>query len=211
MFTNQFGTTTIGDRPILPDLHARDGPHAPARRRGRRLLAILFAVGIGVYSALRQYSVFDYSTTTFSFVQARDAGLLARSDAQVLFVYIYQWTKVRIFYVANLSGVDPAATSTSYWTVLSTSRCRCSCSWSQALPRTRGTCGPRCSGGQLRLRPHRAHRGLSERSVGTARLPERADPARHDRRAELRRAARRRGRDERYSASTGWASTSSTP
>ena len=32
------------------------------------LLAVLIAVVIGVFSALRQYSVFDYSATTFSFL-----------------------------------------------------------------------------------------------------------------------------------------------
>ena len=32
------------------------------------ILSVLFGVSIGVYSALRQYSVFDYTTTTLSFI-----------------------------------------------------------------------------------------------------------------------------------------------
>jgi peptide/nickel transport system permease protein len=108
MFTNQFGTTTIGDRPILPDLTRVMG-HTLQLVVAAELLAILFAVGIGVYSALRQYSVFDYSATTFSFVGLATPVFWLALMLQVLFVYIYQWTGVRIFYVANLSGVDPGS------------------------------------------------------------------------------------------------------
>jgi peptide/nickel transport system permease protein len=106
MLTNQFGTTTIGDRPILPDLTRVMG-HTLQLVIAAELLAILFAVGIGVYSALRQYSVFDYSATTFSFIGLATPVFWLALMLQVLFVYIYQWTGVRIFYVANLSGVDP--------------------------------------------------------------------------------------------------------
>ena len=106
MLTNQFGTTTIGDRPILPDITRVMG-HTLQLVIAAELLAILVAVGIGVYSALRQYSVFDYSATTFSFVGLATPVFWLALMLQVLFVYIYQWTGVRIFYVANLSGVDP--------------------------------------------------------------------------------------------------------
>ena len=108
MLTNQFGTTTIGDRPILPDITRVMG-HTLQLVVAAELLAILFAVGIGVYSALRQYSVFDYSATTFSFVGLATPVFWLALMLQVLFVYIYQWTGVRIFYVANLSGVDPGS------------------------------------------------------------------------------------------------------
>jgi ABC-type dipeptide/oligopeptide/nickel transport system permease component len=106
MLTNQFGTTTIGDRPILPDITRVMG-HTLQLVIVAELLAILVAVGIGVFSALRQYSVFDYSATTFSFVGLATPVFWLALMLQVLFVYIYQWTGVRIFYVANLSGVDP--------------------------------------------------------------------------------------------------------
>ena len=108
MLTNQFGTTTIGDRPILPDITRVMG-HTLQLVIAAELLAILVAVGIGVYSALRQYSVFDYSATTFSFVGLATPVFWLALMLQVLFVYIYQWTGVRIFYVANLSGVDPGS------------------------------------------------------------------------------------------------------
>jgi peptide/nickel transport system permease protein len=108
MLTNQFGTTTIGDRPIMPDIQRVMG-HTLQLVVAAELLAILFAVGIGVYSALRQYSVFDYSATTFSFVGLATPVFWLALMLQVLFVYIYQWTGVRIFYVANLSGIDPGS------------------------------------------------------------------------------------------------------
>jgi peptide/nickel transport system permease protein len=106
MLTNEFGTTTIGDRPILPELTRVMG-HTLQLVIAAELLAILVAVGIGVYSALRQYSIFDYSATTFSFIGLATPVFWLALMLQVLFVYIYQWTGVRIFYVANLSGVDP--------------------------------------------------------------------------------------------------------
>jgi peptide/nickel transport system permease protein len=104
--TNQFGTTTIGDRPILPELTRVMG-HTLQLVIAAELLAILIAVFIGVYSALRQYSVFDYSATTFSFVGLATPVFWLALMLQVLFVNIYLWFDVRIFYTANLSGIDP--------------------------------------------------------------------------------------------------------
>jgi len=106
MFTNQFGTTTIGDRPILPDLTRVMG-HTLQLVIAAELIAILLAIGIGVYSALRQYSAFDYSATTFSFVGLATPVFWLALMLQVLFVNIYLWFDIRIFYTANLSGIDP--------------------------------------------------------------------------------------------------------
>jgi peptide/nickel transport system permease protein len=106
MLTNEFGTTTIGDRPILPDITRVMG-HTLQLVIAAELLAILLAVGIGVYSALRQYSVFDYTATTFSFVGLATPVFWLALMLQVLFVNIYLWFDIRIFYTANLSGIDP--------------------------------------------------------------------------------------------------------
>src|SRR5262245_42307047 len=108
LFTNQFGTTTIGDRPILPDLTRVMG-HTLQLVVVAELLAILLAVGIGVYSALRQYSVFDYKATTFSFIGLATPVFWLALMLQVLFVNIYLWFDIRIFYTANLSGIDPGS------------------------------------------------------------------------------------------------------
>jgi peptide/nickel transport system permease protein len=106
--TNQFGTTTIGDRPILPELTRVMG-HTLQLVIVAELLAVLIAVFIGVYSALRQYSAFDYTATTFSFVGLATPVFWLALMLQVLFVNIYLWFDVRIFYTANLSGVDPGS------------------------------------------------------------------------------------------------------
>jgi ABC-type dipeptide/oligopeptide/nickel transport system permease component len=106
MVTNKFGTETVSDLPIFPDLKRAMG-HTLQLILAAEVLAILLAVAIGVYSALRQYSVFDYATTTFSFVGLAMPVFWLALMLQVLFVNIYLWFDVRIFYVANLSAVDP--------------------------------------------------------------------------------------------------------
>jgi peptide/nickel transport system permease protein len=78
------------------------------------LLAILVAVAIGVYSALRQYSAFDYTATTFSFLGLAMPLFWLALMLQVGVVYVYQWTGHRIFPIANLSDVDPG-TGVSFW------------------------------------------------------------------------------------------------
>ena len=106
MVTNKFGTETVSDIAIYPDLK-RALVHTLQLVLVAELLAILVAVVIGVYSALRQYSVFDYTATTFSFVGLAIPVFWLALMLQVLFVNIYLWFDVRIFYVASLSSVDP--------------------------------------------------------------------------------------------------------
>jgi peptide/nickel transport system permease protein len=108
MFTNKFGTETVSDLPIWPDLKRAFG-HTLQLIVAAELLAILLAVGIGVYSALRQYSAFDYAATTFSFVGLAMPVFWLALMLQILFVNIYLWFDVRIFYVANLNSVDPGS------------------------------------------------------------------------------------------------------
>jgi peptide/nickel transport system permease protein len=108
MFVNKFGTETVSDLPIWPDLKRAMG-HTLQLIIAAELLAILLAVGIGVYSALRQYSAFDYAATTFSFVGLAMPVFWLALMLQILFVNIYLWFDVRIFYVANLNSVDPGS------------------------------------------------------------------------------------------------------
>jgi peptide/nickel transport system permease protein len=103
---HQFGTTTVQDRPILPDLW-RVMKNTIQLVVVAELLAVLFAVGIGVYSALRQYSVFDYTATTFSFVGLATPVFWLALMFQVAVVYIYEWTGHRLFPISNLNSVDP--------------------------------------------------------------------------------------------------------
>lgn len=104
--TNKFGTTLIGDREIWPDLVRVMGNTAQLVIAAE-LLALLLAVFIGVYSAVRQYSAFDYSFTTFSFLGLATPVFWLGLMLQVLVVNIFLSYDIRIFYVSNLSSANP--------------------------------------------------------------------------------------------------------
>jgi peptide/nickel transport system permease protein len=110
--TNQFGTTLLSDRPILPDLW-RVMKNTLQLVIAAELLAVLLAVFIGVFSALRQYSGFDYTMTTFSFLGLATPVFWLALMLQVAVVQIYERTGHRVFPVANLSSVD-AGTGVSF-------------------------------------------------------------------------------------------------
>jgi peptide/nickel transport system permease protein len=112
-FTNQFGTTILDDRPILPELW-RAMKNTMQLVFAAQLLVIFFAVLIGVYSAIRQYSPFDYTMTTFSFLGLATPVFWLALMAQVAVVQIYERTGHRLFPIANLSSVD-AGTGVSFW------------------------------------------------------------------------------------------------
>ena len=108
VFTNKFGTETVSDLPIWPDLVRAMG-HTLQLIVAAEIIAILLAVLIGVYSALRQYSAFDYGATTFSFVGLAMPVFWLALMLQILFVQIYLKWDLRIFYVASLNSVDPGS------------------------------------------------------------------------------------------------------
>src|SRR5207302_8630511 len=66
-FTKKFGTTLFGNRKIWPDLKRVMG-HTIQFILSAIIISVLLGTAIGVYSALRQYSVFDYTATTVSFI-----------------------------------------------------------------------------------------------------------------------------------------------
>jgi len=104
--TDKFGTTLIGDRPIWPDLTRVLG-NTLQLVIAAELIALLFAVFIGVYSAIRQYSAFDYTFTTFSFLGLATPVFWLALMLQVLVVNIFLNYDIRIFYISNLSSTDP--------------------------------------------------------------------------------------------------------
>jgi ABC-type dipeptide/oligopeptide/nickel transport system permease component len=101
-----FGKTLLGDRPIGPDLW-RVMKNTLQLVFIAELFAVLIAVMIGVYSALRQYSAFDYATTAFSFLGLAMPVFWLALMLQVLVVNVYEATGHRIFPIANLSSIDP--------------------------------------------------------------------------------------------------------
>jgi ABC-type dipeptide/oligopeptide/nickel transport system permease component len=107
--TEKFGTTTLGDRPIWPDLKRAMG-NTLQLVVAAELIAILLAVAIGVYSAVRQYSVFDYTATTFSFLGLATPGFWLALMLQILTVNILLTYDIRLFYVSGLSSPDTGGT-----------------------------------------------------------------------------------------------------
>ena len=108
-----FGTTLLGDRPILPDLW-RVMKNTLMLVFVAELLAVLIAVGIGVFAALRQYSIFDYSSTAFSFVGLAMPVFWLALMLQVLVVSIYESTGHRLFPISSLNSIDPG-TGVDFW------------------------------------------------------------------------------------------------
>jgi ABC-type dipeptide/oligopeptide/nickel transport system permease component len=106
--TNNFGDTLLTNKPILPDLW-RVMKNTLQLVIVAELLAILIAIGIGVLSALRQYSLFDYTATTFSFLGLAMPLFWLALMLVVLNVQIQGWTGYKIFPVASLNDVDPGS------------------------------------------------------------------------------------------------------
>ena len=111
--TDKFGTPLFVQTPIWDDL-TRVIPHTLQLVVVAELLALLIGILIGVYSAIRQYSPFDYTMTTFSFLGLATPVFWLALMAQVVVVQIYERTGHRLFPVANLSSVDPG-TGLSFW------------------------------------------------------------------------------------------------
>jgi peptide/nickel transport system permease protein len=101
-----FGRTLFANRPITPDIKRVLG-HTLQLLVTVEILAVLVAVGIGVLSAIRQYSVFDYSMTTLSFIGFSMPVFWLALILQVIFTNAFLKWHVRIFYTAQLSSVDP--------------------------------------------------------------------------------------------------------
>jgi peptide/nickel transport system permease protein len=108
-----FGKTLLGDRPILPDLW-RVMKNTLMLVFVAEMLAVLIAVAIGVVAALRQYSVFDYSATTFSFIGLAMPVFWLALMLQVLVVSVYESTGHRLFPISSLNSIDPG-TGVDFW------------------------------------------------------------------------------------------------
>ena len=104
--TEQFGTTLFGNRKIWPDLKRVLG-HTLQFILTAIILSLILGVAIGVYSALRQYSAFDYTATTLSFIGFATPVFWLALMLQVLVVQIYLNWDIRVFYTSGLSSVDP--------------------------------------------------------------------------------------------------------
>jgi peptide/nickel transport system permease protein len=103
---HRFGTGLTSPRPIWPDLTRVLG-HTLELLGFVLVISVALGVAIGIYSAVRQYSFFDYASTTLSFVGFAMPVFWIALVLQVIFTDVYLHWHVRIFYTAGLSSPNP--------------------------------------------------------------------------------------------------------
>jgi len=106
--TDRFGTYLVSDAAIWPDLRRAIG-NTLQLVLAAEAIALVLAILLGVVAAKRQYSLFDYSTTTLSFFGFSMPIFWFALILQVLTVNLFEATGTRVFYTAGLSSVDPGS------------------------------------------------------------------------------------------------------
>jgi peptide/nickel transport system permease protein len=101
--TNKLGTSLNTGQPIWPDLK-RVMSHTAQLVLIAELIAIFVGILVGIYSAIRQYSLFDHTATTLSFLGFAMPTFWLALLLQILFVNIYLTWDTRIFYTSGLNN-----------------------------------------------------------------------------------------------------------
>lgn len=112
VFLHKFGHSLLNSEPIWPDITRTIGHTAQVILIAEGL-AILIGIAVGIFSAIRQYSFFDYTFTSISFLGFAMPTFWLALLLQILFVDIYLKWHVRIFYT---SGLNSGSTS-STWSI----------------------------------------------------------------------------------------------
>jgi peptide/nickel transport system permease protein len=102
--TDKMGKSLLTFQPIWPDVH-RTILHTAQVVLIAEALAIILGVSVGIFSAIRQYSVFDYTFTSLSFLGYAMPTFWLGLLLQILFVDIYLKWHVRIFYTSGLNNI----------------------------------------------------------------------------------------------------------
>jgi peptide/nickel transport system permease protein len=108
--TNKLGTSLNTNQPIWPDIK-RVMSHTAQLILTAELIALLVGVFVGVYSAIRQYSIFDHAATSLSFLGFALPTFWLALLLQILFVNIYLKWDVRVFYTSGLNNPGEGAFS----------------------------------------------------------------------------------------------------
>ncbi len=103
VFTHKLGRSLSTYQPLWPDITRTLG-HTAQLIILSEVLAIILGVAVGIYSAIRQYSPFDYTFTTLSFLGYAMPIFWLALLLQILFVDIYLKWNVRIFYTSGLNN-----------------------------------------------------------------------------------------------------------
>jgi peptide/nickel transport system permease protein len=102
-FEHRLGDSLVTLQPIWPDLQRTLG-HTFQVVLFSEAIALPLGLAIGILSAVRQYSVFDYLTTSFSFLGFAMPTFLLALLLQIAFVDVYTHWHVRIFYTSGLNS-----------------------------------------------------------------------------------------------------------
>jgi len=101
--THKLGNSLLTGQPIWPDISRTLG-HTAQVIIISEVLAIVLGVAVGIFSAIRQYSFFDYTFTSVSFLGFAMPTFWLALLLQILFVDIYLNWHVRVFYTAGLNS-----------------------------------------------------------------------------------------------------------
>jgi peptide/nickel transport system permease protein len=110
VFTHKLGVSLATFQPIWPDVTRTLG-HTAQLVLFAEGFAIVLGITVGVFSAVRQYSVFDYVFTSISFLGFAMPVFWLALLLQILFVDIYLKWNVRIFYTSGLNSPHEGAWS----------------------------------------------------------------------------------------------------
>jgi peptide/nickel transport system permease protein len=103
VFEHKLGTSLITSQPIWPDITRTIG-HTAQVVILAEVIALVLGVLVGIFSAVRQYSIFDYTFTSISFLGYAMPVFWLALLLQILFVDIYLKWHVRIFYTSGLNS-----------------------------------------------------------------------------------------------------------
>jgi peptide/nickel transport system permease protein len=108
--THKLGSSLRTSQPIWPDI-TRTFSHTGQVILFSEAIALLLGIAIGIYSAIRQYSVFDYFFTSFSFLSFAMPTFWLALLLQITFVDLYLKWHVRLFYTSGLNNPGHGAWS----------------------------------------------------------------------------------------------------
>jgi peptide/nickel transport system permease protein len=103
VFEHKLGNSLITSQPIWPDITRTLGHTAQVVLLAEGI-ALFLGIAIGIFSAIRQYSVFDYTFTSLSFLGFAMPTFWLALLLQILFVDIYLKWHVRVFYTSQLNA-----------------------------------------------------------------------------------------------------------
>jgi len=102
VFLHGFGKSLQTLQPIWPQMTRTMG-HTLQFIVISEVLALVLGIAVGIYSAIRQYSVFDYSFTTIGFLGFAMPTFWLALLLQIAFTDIFLHWNIRIFYTSGLN------------------------------------------------------------------------------------------------------------